>query len=155
MPIKTHPPSHPHTSGLLLQEIRGTLWEGDPFFRNGSYVRSFMPMAGAWSDVVRILLLHKYGDFWMDNDVVLYTGARCAAGGMAAVAAAPYGDAWLPASYQAAGSATALSKGRHKTARLLAHRVPAAKRCLPPVARLKQHGSCHASICLMCWYYTP
>ncbi|WIA30057.1 hypothetical protein OEZ86_000152 [Tetradesmus obliquus] len=55
------------------QEIRGTLWEGDPFFRNGSYVRSFMPMAGAWSDVVRILLLHKYGDFWMDNDVVLYT----------------------------------------------------------------------------------
>jgi hypothetical protein len=57
-----------------VQEVLGTLWERDAFFSNGSLVRSFMPMAGAWSDVVRILLLHKYGDFWMDNDAVLYRG---------------------------------------------------------------------------------
>jgi hypothetical protein len=59
--------------------VVGTPWEGDAFFGNGSLVRNFMPMAGSWSDVVRILLLHKYGHFWMDNDVVLFRGE---AGGM-------------------------------------------------------------------------
>uniref|UniRef100_A0A383VQR7 Uncharacterized protein n=1 Tax=Tetradesmus obliquus TaxID=3088 RepID=A0A383VQR7_TETOB len=54
------------------KEVVGTPWEGDAFFGNGSVVRSFMPMPGAWSDIVRIMLLHKYGHFWMDNDVVLY-----------------------------------------------------------------------------------
>jgi hypothetical protein len=60
---------------MCTQEVVGTPWEGDAFFGNGSLVRSFMPIPGAWSDIVRIMLLHKYGHFWMDNDVVLYRGA--------------------------------------------------------------------------------
>eukprot|EP00878_Enallax_costatus_P018899 GHUV01019922.1.p1 GENE.GHUV01019922.1~~GHUV01019922.1.p1 ORF type:complete len:143 (+),score=14.09 GHUV01019922.1:188-616(+) len=31
-----------------------------------------MPAPGSYSDVVRIMLLHKYGGLWMGNDVVLY-----------------------------------------------------------------------------------
>lgn len=52
----------------------GTPWEGDGFFGNGSLVRSRLIMPAAWSDVVRLMLLHKYGHFWMDTDVVLYRG---------------------------------------------------------------------------------
>ncbi|KAF8064648.1 hypothetical protein HT031_003449 [Scenedesmus sp. PABB004] len=53
-------------------EVAGTLWDGDAFFGNGTKVKEHMPHAGSYSDVVRILLLHKYGGFWMDNDAVLY-----------------------------------------------------------------------------------
>jgi hypothetical protein len=60
----------------VMQEVLGTVWEGDAFFGNGSLVRSKMPRPGAWSDVVRIILLHKYGNFWMDNDVILYRGGQ-------------------------------------------------------------------------------
>jgi hypothetical protein len=60
----------------LQQEVLGTPWEGHAFFGNGSLVRSFTPpeKPAIWSDVVRMMLLHKYGDFWMDNDAVLYRG---------------------------------------------------------------------------------
>ena len=53
-------------------EVQGTPWEGDQFFGNGTLVKQMMPAPGSYSDVVRIMLLHKYGGLWMDNDVVLY-----------------------------------------------------------------------------------
>lgn len=56
----------------------GTPWEGDSFFGDGSIVRSHLTMPAAWADLVRLMLLHKYGHFWMDNDVVLYRGEACA-----------------------------------------------------------------------------
>lgn len=53
-------------------EVKGTPWERDQFFGNGMLVKQMMPAPGAYSDVVRIIALHKYGGLWMDNDVVLY-----------------------------------------------------------------------------------
>jgi hypothetical protein len=43
------------------QQIKGTPWESDPFLGNHSLVRQYMPDAGAYTDLVRILLLHNYG----------------------------------------------------------------------------------------------
>ncbi|WIA33895.1 hypothetical protein OEZ86_006994 [Tetradesmus obliquus] len=54
------------------EEVVGTPWEGDSFFGDSSIVRSHLTMPAAWADLVRLMLLHKYGHFWMDNDVVLY-----------------------------------------------------------------------------------
>lgn len=45
-------------------EIVGTPFAGDAFFGNGSLVRQHIPALGAFSDVVRILLLHNYGGEW-------------------------------------------------------------------------------------------
>lgn len=56
------------------QEVLGTPWEGDAFFGNRSLVRSHLTMPAAWSDIVRITVLLKYGHFWMDTDLVLYRG---------------------------------------------------------------------------------
>lgn len=53
-------------------EVEGTPWDGDDFFGNGTLVKEYMPAPGSYSDVVRLMLLHKYGGLWMDNDVVLY-----------------------------------------------------------------------------------
>lgn len=53
-------------------EVKSTLWEHDPFFGDGDMVKANMPDAGAFTDVVRILLLHKYGGLWIDNDVIFY-----------------------------------------------------------------------------------
>lgn len=52
--------------------IQGTPFKGDAFFGNGSLVKAHMPAPGSYSDIVRILVLNKYGGMWMDNDVVLY-----------------------------------------------------------------------------------
>lgn len=41
--------------------ITGTPFQGDPFFGNGSLVKEHMPNAGSYSDIVRILILNKYG----------------------------------------------------------------------------------------------
>jgi hypothetical protein len=41
--------------------IQGTPFKGDPFFGNGTLVKSSMPAAGSYSDIVRILILNKYG----------------------------------------------------------------------------------------------
>eukprot|EP00879_Flechtneria_rotunda_P011521 GHRR01012035.1.p1 GENE.GHRR01012035.1~~GHRR01012035.1.p1 ORF type:complete len:352 (+),score=65.71 GHRR01012035.1:946-2001(+) len=54
------------------QEVQGTTWQDDPFFGNGTLVKSMMPDLGSYTDVVRTLILHKYGGVWMDNDVIFY-----------------------------------------------------------------------------------
>jgi hypothetical protein len=41
--------------------IQGTPFKGDPFFGNGTLVKSSMPAAGSYSDIVRILILNKFG----------------------------------------------------------------------------------------------
>jgi hypothetical protein len=41
--------------------IKGTPFEGDPFFGSGTLVKNFTPAAAAYSDVVRLLILNKYG----------------------------------------------------------------------------------------------
>jgi hypothetical protein len=41
--------------------IEGTPFKDDPFFGNGTLVKSHMPAPGSYSDVVRILVLNKYG----------------------------------------------------------------------------------------------
>lgn len=41
--------------------IEGTTFKGDPYFGNGTLVKSHMPAAGSYSDIVRILVLNKYG----------------------------------------------------------------------------------------------
>jgi hypothetical protein len=45
--------------------IQGTPFKGDPFFGNGTLVKSSMPAAGSYSDIVRILILNKYGGEWV------------------------------------------------------------------------------------------
>lgn len=42
-------------------EVVGTPFAGDPFFGNSSSVRKHIPALGAYSDIVRLLLLHNYG----------------------------------------------------------------------------------------------
>lgn len=41
--------------------IQGTPFKGDSFFGNGTLVKSHMPAPGSYSDIVRILVLNKYG----------------------------------------------------------------------------------------------
>jgi hypothetical protein len=41
--------------------IKGTPFEGDPFFGSGTLVKTHMPAAGSYSDIVRILILNKHG----------------------------------------------------------------------------------------------
>jgi hypothetical protein len=41
--------------------ILGTPFEGDPFFGNGTLVKTFTPAAAAYSDVVCLLILNKSG----------------------------------------------------------------------------------------------
>lgn len=43
------------------EAIRGTPWEGDKFFGNGTLVQSMMPEAGSYTDLVRILVLNNHG----------------------------------------------------------------------------------------------
>lgn len=44
--------------------IQGTIFKPDVFFGNGTLVKSHMPHAGSYSDIVRILILNKYGGGW-------------------------------------------------------------------------------------------
>jgi hypothetical protein len=46
---------------LYDDAIEGTPFKGDPFFGNGTLVKSHMPAAGSYTDIVRILVLNKYG----------------------------------------------------------------------------------------------
>jgi len=42
-------------------QVKGTVWETDPFFGNASLVRQSMPDDGSYTDVVRMLLLFNFG----------------------------------------------------------------------------------------------
>lgn len=50
--------------------IKGTPLEGHSFFGSEARLKKLLPPA-AYSDVLRLLLLHKYGGVWIDNDVIL------------------------------------------------------------------------------------
>jgi hypothetical protein len=45
--------------------VVGTPWEGDPFLGNRTLVLQHMPNMGAYSDLVRLLLLWHHGGEWV------------------------------------------------------------------------------------------
>ena len=50
--------------------VAGTPLRGDPFWGNYTYVRQNIYTMTGYSNVVRLLLVYKYGGMWVDTDVI-------------------------------------------------------------------------------------
>lgn len=51
--------------------VEGSPLQGDPFWSNHTAVKKNIFTVAGYADILRLVLLHKYGGMWVDMDVML------------------------------------------------------------------------------------